>query len=125
MNSNITQIFSGIQKLGMPIMNCIGKDFHLHFSSNSQLYNQLLLIIGAIMLACYLMGLFALLTTLLGWSTYHFKLKENEDNQQFKTKKKNFLISGIISTIVFLLLPSLVLLICGAVASFSYNPAIG
>lgn len=121
MNSmNIMQSMNNIGHLGNGIVNSFMHNFHLSF--NQQLYNQLSVIVGGIMLACYLAGLLAIIVTILGWATYHFKLKENDSNEEWKRKRNYYVKSGIISSVMLILLPTLILIGCGAVASFSYNP---
>lgn len=121
MNSmNIMQSMNNIGHLGNGVVNSFMQNFHLSF--NQQLYNQLSVIVGGIMLACYLGGLLAIIVTAWGYATYHFKLKENDSNAEWKKKRNDYMKSGIISSIMLIVLPTLILIGCGAVASFSYNP---
>lgn len=119
-NMDIMQNMNNIGHLGNGVVNSFMQNFHLSF--NQQLYNQLSVVVGAIMLACYLAGLIIVFISIYGYATYHFKLKENDSNSEWKKKRNDFIKSGIISSVILILLPSLVLIGCGAVASFSYNP---
>lgn len=119
---NISQAFHQIAVLGAPIANSVGKNFGI--AQNSTLYNQISLGIGIFLLCVYIAGLTMAIYTILGYFTYHFKIKENEDNAQFKRKKNHFLIWGIVSAAGLLILPSLVLLICGLTSQFAFHPEI-
>lgn len=119
---NISTSFKQIAGLGSPIVNSMVKTFGIN--PNSDLYNQISLGVGIFLLCVYIAGLVMLIYTILGYFTYHFKLKENEDNASFKRKRNHFLIGGIVSAAGLLILPSLVLLICGLTSQFAFHPEI-